>query len=109
MARKIEFEMDGTEYTLEYSRRAQTQMESNGFVLEAIGDKPQLMIPMLFRGAFIMHHPRIKEEVVKTIYNRMTNKEELLRELMECYSSVTDTLFDEPEDDSKKVTWRKAQ
>lgn len=108
MAKKIEFEVEGTPYTLEFSRRTQTSMERNGFRLDQIGDQPQTMIPMLFRGAFMMHHPRIKEEEVNTIYNRLGNKDELITALVECYGDVTSTLFDEPEDDSKKVQWRKA-
>lgn len=108
MAKKIEFTVDDTDYTLEYSRRTQTTMERNGFRLDEIGDKPQTMIPMLFRGAFMMHHPRIKEEEVNHIYKLLGDKSGLVEALIECYGDVTATLFDEPEDDAKKVEWRKA-
>lgn len=108
MAKKIEFTVGDIDYTLEFSRRTQTIMERNGFVVDQIGDKPQTMIPILFRGAFLMHHPKIKEETVNAIYNMLENKEELLTELMECYQDTLNTLFEEPEDDSKKVQWRKA-
>lgn len=105
---KIEFEFDGTAYTLEYSRRSQSTMERNGFVMDELTTKPQTMIPLLFRGAFMMHHPRIKEEDVNAIYKRLGDKTELISALVECYQSATETLFEDPEDDSKKVQWRKA-
>lgn len=105
---KIEFEIDGAEYTLEFSRRTQATMERNGFILEELTDKPQTMIPLLFRGAFLMHHPRIKEEDVNGIYKRLGDKSELISALVDCYHAASETLFDEPEDDAKKVQWRKA-
>ena len=108
MAKKVEFEIDDTQYTLEFSRRTQTTMERNGFRIDQLGDQPQTMIPMLFRGAFIMHHPRIKEEEVNRIYKLLGDKEELIKALVDCYSDTTATLFDEPEEDSKKVQWRAA-
>ena len=106
MANNVQFECEGVEYTLEFSRRTQSQMERAGFQLDEIGSKPQTMIPMLFRGAFIMHHPRIKEEQVNHIYKCLDQKEELIHELINCYTAVTETLFEEPEEE-KKVTWRK--
>ena len=106
MAKKIEFEVDGVDYTLEFSRRTQAQMERAGFRLDQLGDQPTVMIPMLFRGAFMMHHPRIKEEMTNHIYKVLGNKEELISELIQCYSDVTETLFEEPEE-GKKVAWRK--
>lgn len=108
MAKKIEFEFDGELYTLEYSRRTITTMERNGFILDQIGEKPQTMIPMLYQGAFLMHHPRIKEEQMNTIFKNLTEKDELLEELIECYRSTLEYLFDEPEEEEKKVKWRKA-
>ena len=108
MAKKIEFDYEDELYTLEFSRRTITTMERNGFILEQIGEKPQTMIPMLFHGSFMMHHPRIKEETVNTIYKNLTDKDELLKELIECYRSALEYLFDEPEDEEKKVKWRKA-
>ena len=83
-------------------------MERNGFVLNDIDTKPQTMIPMLFQGAFLMHHPRIKEEQTNTIYRSLADKEGLLTELISCYRSTMETLFEEPEEEEKKVQWRKA-
>ena len=56
----ITFEHNGKNYILEYSKQAVRTMENQGFSLDLIGEKPTIMIPLLFRGAFIMHHRNIK-------------------------------------------------
>jgi hypothetical protein len=106
MAKTIQFTYEGTDYTLEFTRRTVKQMEKSGFNVNEIGDKPMTLLPQFFAGSFLAHHPRVKEETVNAIYSRLPNKESLIEKLVEMYNDPLNTLVDEPEDDSKKVEWR---
>lgn len=103
----ITFTYDDEVYTLEYSRRTVGMMENAGFRLDDVIDKQVTRLPQLFSGAFLMHHPRMKEEKINKIYKDMGNKDELFAELIELYRATVEALYDEPEDDSKKVMWKK--
>ena len=107
MANKIEFDYEDEHYILEFSRRTVSNMEQNGFVLQQAIERPATMIPQLFAGAFAMHHPRIKEEKINAIYKALGDKDELFPTLIECYRAPLEAMFDEPEDESKKVKWKK--
>lgn len=107
MAKQIVFEYDGEEYTLEFNKRTVREMESKGFTAEEIGNKPMTYLPMLFEGAFQMHHRRIKESIVNEIYEVMTDKQELVMALVELYNEPLNNLMDEPSDESKNVKWKK--
>lgn len=104
---KIEFDFEDEHYTLEFSRRTVAALENNGFVMDKAMEKPMNMLPMLFRGAFGMHHPRIKEEVVNTIFKSLENKDELFATLIEMYQEPLNAMFEE-NTDGKKVTWKKS-
>jgi hypothetical protein len=56
MAKTLNFEYKGKEYTLEYTRETIKQMEREGFVAEDVANKPMLTLPKLFAGAFKAHH-----------------------------------------------------
>lgn len=103
----ITFEFEGDSYTLEFSRKSITMMERNGFVIDDVPNKPMTMLPRLFAGSFIMHHPRIKEETINTIYKAMGDKEGLTEALIELYNEPINAMFDEPKDSEKKVVWKK--
>ena len=53
---------DGREYTLEYSRRAVAKAEQAGLEINNLEAKSMTMIPLLFWGAFLMHHPHMTRE-----------------------------------------------
>lgn len=114
MANKIEFDYldEKTEeiehYVLEFSRRTVSALENNGFVLQDAIRKPATMFPQLFAGAFLMHHPRVKEEKINEIYKNMVEKDELFSALVEAYQAPLNAMFDEPEEESKKVIWKKS-
>lgn len=105
MARNITFNYEGTDYTLEFNRKAIEQMERQGFNILELADKPMTMIPALFGGAFLMHHKFVKPERVEEIYASLGDKAELIQELGEMYRDAMNTLFDEVET-SKKVSWK---
>ena len=103
----ITFEHNGKNYILEYSKQAVRTMENQGFSLDLIGEKPTIMIPLLFRGAFIMHHRNIKGRQVDEIYNDI-DKEDLVVALAEMYSETVNSVIEGDSDETtKKVKWTK--
>lgn len=53
---------NGREYTLEYSRKTVAKTEQAGLDVNELEAKSMTMIPLLFWGAFLMHHPYITRE-----------------------------------------------
>ncbi len=105
MAKQINFEYNGTDYTLEFTRKSIETMERQGFVISEIGDKPMLTLPALFAGAFLANHRFVKRKEIDEIYSKITNREELLGKLAEMYNEPLETLMQEPEDDEGNVKW----
>ena len=52
----------GREYTLEYSRKTVARAEQAGLNINDLESKSMTMIPLLFWGAFLMHHPGMTRE-----------------------------------------------
>jgi hypothetical protein len=105
MAKQITFEFEGKNYTLEFTRKSIEIMERQGFVIGDIVDKPMLTLPALFAGAFLAHHRSIKRKEIDGIYEKMTNKEELLQKLAEMYNEPLEALMEEPEENEGNVEW----
>ena len=55
------------EYTLEFSRRSVVKTEQAGFEINALESKSMTMIPLLFWGAFLMHHPHMTKDQTDAI------------------------------------------
>ena len=105
MSKQLNFVYNGTEYTLEFTRKSVEQMERDGFVADDIHSKPMTMLPTLFAGAFKAHHRWVKREVIDEIYSKMTNKGELIGKLAEMYNEPILALVDEPAESSENLTW----
>ena len=105
MSKQLNFNYNGTEYTLEFTRRTVEQMERNGFVAEDLQNKPMSTLPTLFAGAFKAHHKLVKREVIDEIYSKMTNKADLIGKLAEMYSEPIMALIDEPAESAENLTW----
>ncbi len=105
MAKSINFEYKGKDYTLEFNRKSVEILEKQGFVASDFTEKPMTVLPTLFRGAFIMHHPTIKRDVIDEIFSIMTNKQELIGKLAEMYNEPILALIDEPEEDVGNIEW----
>ncbi len=105
MAKQIFFEIEGKEYTLEFTRKSIETMERQGFIIGDVVDKPMLTLPALFAGAFLAHHRFLKKEKVDEIYSKMTNREDLLQKLAEMYNEPIEALMEEPEEDEGNVKW----
>ena len=105
MSKQLNFSYNGTEYTLEYTRRTVEQMEKEGFVVDDLKNKPLTMLPTLFAGAFKAHHRFVKREVIDEIYSKMTNKADLIGKLAEMYNEPIMALIDEPAESVENLTW----
>ena len=105
MSKQLNFNYNGTEYTLEYTRRTVEQMEREGFVADDLKSKPLTMLPTLFAGAFKAHHRYVKREVIDEIYSKMTNKADLIGKLAEMYNEPIMALIDEPVESAENLTW----
>lgn len=105
MSKQLEFEHDGNKYTLEFTRKSIEQMERAGFVVSDITDKPMTTLPALFAGAFLAHHRFVKKDVIDKIFDKLTNKTELIGKLAEMYNEPIAALMDEPEEAEGNVEW----
>ena len=103
----IKFTYEDEEFTLEFSRRTIRSMESAGFTLDKVAEYPATYIPVLFKGAFLMHHQRTKEEKINAIFKAIDDKDGLMSALIDMYREPLNEMFEEPEDESKKVIWKK--
>ena len=105
MNKQLSFEFDGKDYKLEYTRRTVSEMEKKGFIASEITDKPMSTLPALFAGSFLANHRFVKQDVIDTIFSKMTNKEDLIGKLAEMYNEPIMALVEEPEDNEGNVSW----
>ncbi len=105
MAKQLRFEYDDKTYTLEFTRKTVTEMERNGFIANDINDKPMTVLPALFEGAFLAHHRFTKKDKIQEMFDKMTNKEDLIGKLAEMYNEPIQALVEEPEENEGNVSW----
>lgn len=105
MAKTINFNFEGVDYTLEFTRASVVTLEKQGFNIGDISDKPLTTLPTLFAGAFLAHHRFVKRDVIDRIYAKMTNKMDLVMRLAEMYNEPIEALVDEPEESEGNLTW----
>lgn len=105
MAKTIKLNYEGTEYTLEFTRRTVELMEKQGFVVSDVGDKPMSTLPTLFAGAFLAHHRFTKREIIDAMFAKIKNKEAFIGKLAEMYSEPLEAMMDEPEESEGNLTW----
>ena len=104
MATQIRITYNKKDYTLEYTRTAISSMERSGFVGAEAETKPATMIPLLFSGAFQVHHPSMRQSLIDEIYDSMGNKDGLVTALSEMYEETMETLVSDGE---KNTKWEK--
>lgn len=98
MNTKINLTYKGVPYCLEYDRMGVKTLEANGFVIEEFLKKPMSNIEMVFAGAFIKNHRKIKSSLVEEIYSKCPNKDDLIETLAKMIEETYNALFDEPTD-----------
>lgn len=112
MATQITVTHRNEKYILEYSRLTASAIEKQGFVLDELTSKPNIMIPMLVYGAFMKHHRDLKQKVIDEIYANIVNKtgkegeDGFIGVLAEMYAETVSTLTDETAvDEGNAATW----
>ena len=106
MNTKINLTYQGVPYTLEYDRMGVKTLEANGFVIEEFLKKPMSNIEMVFAGAFIKNHRKIKSSLVEEIYSKCPNKDNLITTLGKMIEETYEALFDGPvEGDEGNAEW----
>ena len=94
------------EYTLTFTRRTVSMLEQEGFKVNDVENNLATYVPMLFEAAFRAKHPKVQQRVVDEIYDLISDKEGLFFKLVEIYSDVLDSLFEEPEEDEGNIKWK---
>lgn len=103
---QINFDYMGKHYCLEFNRETVKIMEASGFSISDLSEKPATRIEQLWAGAFLANHRRVSNSVIKTLYGKMKDKEELLKKLTEMYNNTLNYLLpDAEEDDEGNVEW----
>ena len=112
MATQITVTYKNETYTLEYTRFTAKAIESQGFVLDELTSKPNIMIPLLVHGAFLRHHRDVKQKFIEEMYENIVNKsgkegeEGFIGVLAEMYAETVATLTDEnAADEGNAATW----
>ena len=107
MAKQLNFEHKGKEYTLEYTRESVKQMEREGFIANDSVTKPMLTLPKLFSGAFKAHHKYdTKQKQIDEMFELFKNKQALVEKLAEMYAEPMETLMDDDNIDSgNAIAW----
>ncbi|MGN0558376.1 MAG: DUF5055 domain-containing protein [Acutalibacteraceae bacterium] len=108
MAKTIEIEFEGVNYTLEFTRRSVDIMERRGFKISDIGSKPVSTLPQLFAGAFLAHHRFIKQDVIDKIFAKLKSKDELIGMLAEMYNEPIEAMMNEPQEADESLDWKKS-
>ena len=106
MAKQLNFEYKGKEYTLEYTRESVKQMEREGFIASEVTTKPMLTLPLLFAGAFKAHHRfDTKQKQIEEMFDLFTNKIALVEKLAEMYSEPMEALMDTAANAGNAIAW----
>ena len=86
---------EGREYTLEYSRKSVVKAENAGLDVNQLESKSMTMIPLLFWGAFLMHHPHMtREQTDKILFEGLGGlNEEEMAHLGKLYAAPFQTLI----------------
>lgn len=97
---------DGTEYTLEFSRKSIEFAEKRGFKMDELSDYLMTRVPELFYYSFRMHHPMMtKKQTDEILFDKLGGmSEEMLTRLGELYAQGYESLINSEETKNSKVT-----
>ena len=97
---------DGTEYTLEFSRKSIEFAEKRGFKMDELGDYMMTRVPELFYYSFRMHHPMMtKKPTDEILFDKLGGmSEEMLTRLGELHAQGYESLINSDESKNSKVT-----
>ena len=103
MGKNIRFSYENDEYVLEFNRKSVELLERRGFVAEDLVKAPMTNLPVLFHGAFQMHHKGMTIEKTNKILENIKDTTGLIGKLAEMYNEPIMTLIDDT--DEKNITW----
>lgn len=103
--KNIELTYEDKTYILEFDRASVKKLEQSGFDLNSITTQPVTMLPKLYKGAFLKHHPDISEEKAVEIISNIGNKEDFIQALTELYIEPLNTLMSNT--DKGNASWKK--
>ena len=85
----------GKEYMLEFNRKSVVKTEQAGLDVNRLESASMTMIPLLFWGAFIMHHPQMtKEQTDKILFDGLGGlNEDEMAYLGKLYAAPFQTLI----------------
>lgn len=101
----IKFSYNGTDYTLYFTRATCRQLGEQGFDLTLLDSRPLEMVPMLFHGAFMAEHPKVRRKFTDDLLYKITNRKELIGALAELYAEPIRAIVEEPDDEEGNVVW----
>lgn len=104
MAKTVNFEYEGTQFRLGFNRETVAVTEERGFHLNEAENTPINSMKELFKGSFIMNHPKTRSKLIDDIWDALPNKGDLLNVLVEAYADAYNALYAEPSEE-KKVVW----
>lgn len=105
MAKQIILTYQDTEYTLEFTRASIQKLEARGFNITEVKTKPMTYLPLIFAGAFVAHHPYVKQETVNAIFEKIKDKGGLFDKLAEMYNDPLETMLETEGNLDWKATW----
>lgn len=97
---------DGTEYTLEFSRKSIEFAEKRGFKFDELSDYLMTRVPELFYYSFRMHHANMtKKQTDDILFEKLGGMSEaMLTRLGELYAQGYESLINSEESKNSKVT-----
>ena len=102
---KIKFDYMGTTYIMEFDRETVAQTEKMFDISIAdVRDGKISAFEGLFHGAFLKHHPNIKQATVENFMKLMPDKQAVFRNLAMMFGNCVNTLLDEPEE-GNAISW----
>lgn len=106
MSKNITFTYKDKEYILEFNRRTVQKLESQGFDFSNVGSNIMTYVPLIFKGAFEMHHSGLTQKKIDEMYDLFTDKQELFTALFELVAEPYNKLL---EDNTSKnaIKWAK--
>lgn len=105
MNKKIQFEVNGEKYILEYNREAIEVMERQGFIASEMATKPMTMLPLAFQGLFYKNHKKVKRSFIDECYNKFSNKQQLIEAIGEMIAETYESLTDDEGNKEGNLNW----
>ena len=105
MSKTITFDYNGKHWVLEFNARTAKEVQQSGFSASDVADKSLVMLPLLWHGAFLMHHRGERAKTIDDMLLLMGDRMSLFEKLLDMYNEPVEALIDEPEDESVKVNW----